>query len=74
MSDAKLTVDTIAGLQEKIAEQTKTIRWLMEDNDSMTYKLERIVNIVNDYDGSTPSIIKQFSEIQKVLGLEEKKE
>lgn len=66
-SDAKLTVDTISGLQEKIAEQIRTIRWLMEDNDSMTYKLERIVNIVNDYDGTTPSMIKQFSEIQKVL-------
>lgn len=74
MSDAKLTVNAIAGLQEKIAEQTRTIRWLMEDNESMTAKLEKIVELVNDYDGSTPSIIKQFSEIQKVLGLENKKE
>ena len=67
MSDTKLTVDTIAGLQEKIAEQIKTIRLLMEECDSMQYKLERIVELVNDYDGSTPSMIKQFSEIQKVL-------
>lgn len=30
-------------------------------------KLERIEQIVSDYDGSTPSIVKQFSEIQKLL-------
>lgn len=30
-------------------------------------KLERIEQIVNNYDGTTPSMIKQFSEIQKVL-------
>lgn len=30
-------------------------------------KLDRIKKIVNKYDGSMPSMIKQFSEIQKVL-------
>lgn len=30
-------------------------------------KLEEIEQIVNAYDGTTPSMIKQFSEIQKVL-------
>lgn len=30
-------------------------------------RLDQIKQIVNDYDGSTPSMIKQFSEIQKVL-------
>lgn len=30
-------------------------------------KLERIEQIVNNYDGSIPSMITQFSEIQKVL-------
>lgn len=30
-------------------------------------KLEKIEQIVKDYDGSMPSMIKQFSEIQKVL-------
>ena len=67
MSDAKLTVDAIAELQEKINNQIKTIRWLTKKCNSMKYKLERIVKLVNDYDGSTPSMIKQFSEIQKVL-------
>ena len=33
-------------------------------------RIEKIKQIVNDYDGSTPSMIKQFSEIQKVLGKE----
>ena len=33
-------------------------------------KLEQIKQIVNNYDGTTPSMIKQFSEIQKVLGKE----
>ena len=30
-------------------------------------KLEKIEQIVADYDGSTPSMIKQFSELQKIL-------
>lgn len=30
-------------------------------------KLDKIEQIVNNYDGSIPSMIKQFSEIQKVL-------
>lgn len=30
-------------------------------------KLEKIEQIVSDYDGSTVSMIKQFSEIQKML-------
>jgi hypothetical protein len=30
-------------------------------------RLDKIRQIVNNYDGSTPSMIKQFSEIQKVL-------
>lgn len=30
-------------------------------------KLEKIEQIVNNYDGSVPSMIKQFSEIQNVL-------
>lgn len=30
-------------------------------------KLEQIEQIVKNYDGSMPSMIKQFSEIQKVL-------
>ena len=30
-------------------------------------KIEKIEQIVNAYDGTTPSMIKQFSVIQKVL-------
>ena len=30
-------------------------------------KLEKIKRLVNNYDGSVPSMITQFSEIQKVL-------
>lgn len=30
-------------------------------------KLNKIEQIIKDYDGTTPSMIKQFSEIQKVL-------
>ena len=30
-------------------------------------KLEKIEQIVKDYDGSIPNMIRQFSEIQKVL-------
>lgn len=30
-------------------------------------KLDEVRQIVNNYDGSIPSMIKQFSEIQKVL-------
>lgn len=30
-------------------------------------KLSKIKQIVKDYDGTTPSMIKQFSEIQKIL-------
>ena len=30
-------------------------------------KLEKIEQIIKGYDGSTPSMIKQFSEIQKAL-------
>ena len=34
---------------------------------TMANKLDEVRQIVNNYDGSTPSMIKQFSEIQKVL-------
>lgn len=30
-------------------------------------KLDKIEQLVKDYDGTIPSMIKQFSEIQKVL-------
>lgn len=33
-------------------------------------RLDQIEQIVNNYDGSTVSMVKQFSEIQKVLGQE----
>ena len=66
MSDAKLTVDTIAKLQEKNAEQTKTIRLLMEECDSMQYKLESIANIVNEWNEDAS---KSFGDMCKIKGI-----
>lgn len=44
--------------------RTKTACDLLIDE---SVKLNKIEQIINDYDGTTPSMIKQFSEIQKVL-------
>ena len=44
--------------------RTKTACDLLIDE---SVKLEKIEQIIKDYDGTTPSMIKQFSEIQKVL-------
>ena len=66
MSDAKLAVDTIAKLQEKNAEQTKTIRLLMEECDSMQYKLESIANIVNEWNEDAS---KSFGDMCKIKGI-----
>ena len=67
MSDAKLIVDTIVAFQNEIATQREIICNLNAMNDELQAKLDKIKQIVNNYDGSTPSMIKQFSEIQKVL-------
>ena len=44
--------------------RTKTACDLLIDE---SVKLNKIKQIIKDYDGTTPSMIKQFSEIQKVL-------
>lgn len=44
--------------------RTKTACDLLIDE---SVKLSKIKQIVKDYDGTTPSMIKQFSEIQKIL-------
>ncbi len=44
--------------------RTKTACDLLIDE---SVKLNKIEQIIKDYDGTTPSMIKQFSEIQKVL-------
>ena len=41
--------------------------WYRKYTKAKLEKLEKIEQILNAYDGSTPSMIKQFSEIQKVL-------
>ena len=51
-----------------IRDTTKEMQEIYKDEHE---KLERIKQIVKTYDGSTPSMIKQFSEIQKVLGRRE---
>lgn len=38
-----------------------------KDKDKVKVKLEKIEQLVKDYDGTVPSMIKQFSEIQEVL-------
>ena len=49
MSDAKLTVDTIAELQETIATQREVICNLTAMNDELQAKLDKIRQIVSDY-------------------------
>lgn len=44
--------------------RTKTACDLLIDE---SVKLNKIEQIIKDYDGTIPSMIKQFSEIQKVL-------
>ena len=66
MSDTKLTVDTIAELQEKITDQIKTIRLLMEECDSMQYKLESIANIVNEWNKDASN---SFGDMCKIKGI-----
>ena len=50
-----------------IRETDKEMREYYKDEHE---KLEKIEQIVKDYDGTIPSMIKQFSEIQKVLDKE----
>ena len=50
MSDAELTVDTIAELQNEIATQREVICNLNTMNDELQSKLDKIEQIVNDYD------------------------
>lgn len=63
----RLTVKAITELQETIETQRELICNLNAMNDELQSKLDKIKQIVNNYDGTTPSMIKQFSEIQKVL-------
>ena len=44
-----------------------TIEKLQKENKILNDKLGKIEQIVKAYDGSTTSMIKQFSEIQKIL-------
>ena len=63
----RLIVDIIAGFQEEIATQREVICNLNVMNDELQANIDKIKQIVNNYDGSIPSMIKQFSEIQEVL-------
>jgi hypothetical protein len=80
----RLTVDAIAGLQaenERLLHENIVLRTKYDNTVDaftkygckiaiLTKRMEKIRQIVNNYDGSIPSMIKQFSEIQKVLGKE----
>lgn len=70
LNDIELGVEIVARLQEEVATQREVICNLNVINDELQAKLDRIKQIVSNYDGSAPSMIKQFSEIQKVLGKE----
>jgi chromosome condensin MukBEF complex kleisin-like MukF subunit len=63
----RLTVKAITELQEIIETQRELICNLNAMNDKLQAKLDKIKQIVSNYDGTTQSMIKQFSEIQKVL-------
>jgi len=43
------------------------LQGLVEQNNSLKEKLGEIEHIVKDYDGSFPTMVKQFIEIRKVL-------
>jgi uncharacterized coiled-coil protein SlyX len=49
MSDAKLTVDTIAELQAEVATQREVICNLNAMNDELQAKLDKIEQVVDDY-------------------------
>jgi cell division protein FtsB len=63
----RLTVEAITELQKKIAKQEQVNQELWAENEDLEKKLDKVRQIVNNYDGTTPSMITQFSEIQKVL-------
>ena len=58
---------TIAELQARNERLKHLAKGWLEEKKTLNDKLDKIEQIVNDFDGSTPSMIKQFSEIQKVL-------
>lgn len=53
--------------EHKVVTQRELICNLNAMNDELQAKLDKIEQIINNYDGSIPSMIKQFSEIQKIL-------
>lgn len=57
-----LSHEEIEAIKERMKGLIKYIQ-----NEGEHEKLQKIKQIVKDYDGSTPSMIKQFSEIQEVL-------
>ena len=70
MSDTKLTVDTIAELQNEIATQREVICNLNAMNDELQAKLDKIRQIVSDWKESVEWDIEMhdtLEEITKVL-------
>lgn len=67
MSDEELVVKIIAGLTIEVETKQEVIYNLTAMNDELQAKVDKIEQIVNNYDGSMYSMVKQFSEIQEVL-------
>ena len=70
MSDAKLTVDAIAGLQNEIATQREVICNLNAMNDKLKAKLDGIEQIVKDHDND--NMAEDYWYIDKIREVLEK--
>lgn len=66
-SDAKLTVDTIAGLQEEIATQREVICNLTSMNDELQAKVDKIKQIVNKPRIFADEYFRVAREIKEIL-------
>lgn len=66
-SDEKLTVDAIAELQEENERLKRLSKGWLEEKKTLNDKLNKIEQIVAKYDGTIPSMMCRFYDIQKVL-------
>lgn len=67
MSDAKLVADTIAELQDKIATQREGICNLNAMNDELQAKLDKIEQIVNEWNNDASHSFKDMCKINVIL-------
>lgn len=67
MSDTKLTVDAIAELQNEIATQREVICNLTAMNDELQAKLDKIEQIVNEWNNDASHSFKDMCKIKGIL-------